>query len=98
MKKFTLFTTLALFLSACAIGCSTDGTNSFCRTGSLFPVLRSNVKDTVYTLKYGNQNNCDPCEPVQPCTPCEPVCNPCDNVNCVSPIGTVGPGRPTSGG
>lgn len=79
MKKFALFSAVALLLSSISIGCSSDGTSSWCRSGSLFPVVRSRDSvQTVYTT--GNTiSSCDPCVPAG-CEPCEPLCNPCEPV------------------
>ncbi|MDR1483295.1 MAG: hypothetical protein LBT09_00575 [Planctomycetaceae bacterium] len=91
MKKFTLFSAaLAILLSTCAVGCTSDGALSFCRTGSIFPTAKNSQKyiDNIY-LPRGTGSNCDPCEQVQPCSPCEPACNPCDNTACTNVI----PGR-----
>ncbi|MDR0390531.1 MAG: hypothetical protein LBH59_01385 [Planctomycetaceae bacterium] len=79
MKKFTLFSAFAILLSACAVGCSSDGSLSFCRTGSIFPTAKNNQRyESIYYAPRTTSSNCDPCEPIQPCSPCEPVCNPCD--------------------
>jgi hypothetical protein len=95
MKNLTLLSAAVVMFSAVAIGCSTDGTSSFCRTGALFPTSRSPQydKEKVYytdsIVRRGS--NCDPCEPVHPCSPCEPVCNPCDNADCSRPPVVHGP-------
>ncbi|MDR2344603.1 MAG: hypothetical protein LBE18_00915 [Planctomycetaceae bacterium] len=96
MKKLTLFSVLTIFLVSSAVGCTSDGLNGFCRSGSFFPVVK-NRTDNLY-LSHDTKSNCDPCEPVQPCTPCEPVCNPCDNLNCTGVVpGRIGTPIPTGG-
>ncbi|MDR2116222.1 MAG: hypothetical protein LBP87_07565 [Planctomycetaceae bacterium] len=83
MKKVALFCAFSLVVSAFFVGCSSDGSFSFCRTGSLFPTTRAK-KEVVYTTSGTGVGACDvasacnPCEPAA-CDPCEPVCpNPCD--------------------
>ena len=79
MKKFALFCSVALLLSSVSIGCSSSGgtTTSWCRTGSLFPVSRSQDRVESVYLTRAMAQNCNPCEPAA-CAPCEPVCNPCE--------------------
>ncbi|MDR0336384.1 MAG: hypothetical protein LBI18_04770 [Planctomycetaceae bacterium] len=88
MKKTVLFCAIALVLSTFSVGCSSDGSFSLCRTGSLFPTTRAK-KEVVYTTSATSIGTCeiDPCEPAG-CNPCEAVCNPCD----MSCTGVV-PGR-----
>jgi len=76
MKKFTLFSAVALLLSSVCIGCSSNG-SSWCRTGSLFPVAQTKDATQVVYTTAGSYSNCNPCEPAA-CAPCEPVCNPCE--------------------
>ena len=78
MKKFALFSTVALFVSLVSIGCSSNGgsTSSWCRSGSIWPISRSAEAQTVY-MTGASASNCNPCEPAA-CAPCEPVCNPCE--------------------
>lgn len=77
MKKFTMFCALAVTLSVFSVGCSSDGSSSWCRSGSLFPTSRSNKKvEQVYTTSV--DGDCNPCVEVQPmCDPCTPI-GPCD--------------------
>ncbi|MDR2706078.1 MAG: hypothetical protein LBC02_09900 [Planctomycetaceae bacterium] len=92
MKKVALFCAFALALSAFSVGCSSDGSFSLCRSGSLFPTTRAK-KEAVYVTSATAVGACDvvsacnPCEPAA-CGPCEPACGPCD----MSCTGVV-PGR-----
>jgi hypothetical protein len=99
MKKVALFCAFALAISAFSVGCSSDGSFSLCRTGSLFPTARAK-KETVYinqsTVRACDAPSaCNPCEPVA-CEPCEPVCNPCD-MSCAGVVhGGILPGPATN--
>ncbi|MDR1269045.1 MAG: hypothetical protein LBK82_05940 [Planctomycetaceae bacterium] len=98
MKNVVLFCAFALMLSVFSVGCSSDGSFSLCRSGSLFPTTRAK-KEVVYTTPATGFGACDmasacnpdPCEPV--CSnPCEPVCNPCD-MSCAGVVsGRIIPG------
>jgi hypothetical protein len=96
MKNVVLFSTFVLVFSLFSVGCSSDGSFSLCRTGSLFPTTRAK-KEVVYTTSAANigacevASACNPCEPAG-CDPCEPVCNPCD-MNCTGVVsGRIIPG------
>ena len=78
MKKFALFCAVAMALSTFTVGCSSDGSSSFCRTGSLWPTARNRQNhEVVYTSQGTYAGQCDPCEVVSSCNPCEPI-GPCD--------------------
>jgi cell division protein FtsW (lipid II flippase) len=64
MKKFVLLSVAALMIASLAVGCSSNGTSSWCRSGSLFPTARSKATQTVYTTSAQAQQ-CDPCTPSQ---------------------------------
>ena len=91
MKKFALFCALAVALSTFSIGCSSDGSSSWCRSGSIWPLSRTRQNtETVYMTSGMSGGMCD----VSACNPCESVCpNPCD-VTCNGSVmpGTLVPG------
>ncbi|MDR0706098.1 MAG: hypothetical protein LBF88_14085 [Planctomycetaceae bacterium] len=76
MKKVALFCALAFALSAFSVGCSSDGSFSLCRTGSLFPTTRAK-KEAVYMTSA----TIGACDVASACNPCEPACDPCEPVN-----------------
>ncbi len=78
MKKFALFCAVAMALSAVSVGCTSDGSSSWCRSGSLFPTSRSKQQTEKVYMTSASGAQCDPCAEVSACNPCEPVCNPCD--------------------
>ena len=82
IAKLTLFCAIAVALSTVSIGCSSDGSSSFCKTGSLWPTSRTKKKtETVYMASAADRNcevgYCSPCEPAA-CNPCDPACAPCE--------------------
>ncbi|MDR0609619.1 MAG: hypothetical protein LBG58_05870 [Planctomycetaceae bacterium] len=92
MKKMVLFCAFALALSMFSVGCSSDGSFSLCRTGSLFPTTRAK-KEVVYTNSATTFGACDVESACNPCEPaaCDPVCNPCD-MSCTGVVGSIMPG------
>ena len=76
MKKFLIFGAVAVLLSTMSVGCSNDGSSSWCRTGSLWPSSRTR-QDTQVVYATSAQVG-GACDMVSACNPCEPVCNPCD--------------------
>lgn len=86
MKKFAIFCAVAVALSSISVGCTSDGSSSFCRSGSLWPTARSRQQ---HETVYASSGMTGSCTEVDVCGPCEPICEPC-GITCSGDVYNTG--------